>query len=123
MLLSLQHPLGRRSLITYSSLLKQLGGIVPSCESYMTFAMKDFNTENETLKVMAIYMYYHSRRRNVFALYNYSICPFLPLYVQSHSYVGISRRPMQDKSGNFSAYTAVAVSLVSHLLLVDYHQY
>ena len=69
LLLPLQHPLGKRSLFTYSSLLKQLRRIVPSCESYMAFAMNDFNTEKETLKAMAIYVYYHCRRRNVFALY------------------------------------------------------
>ena len=31
--------------------------------------MKDFNTEEETLKVIAMQVYYHSKRSNVFALY------------------------------------------------------
>ena len=122
MLLSLQHPLGRRSLITYSSLLKQLGGIVPPCESYMTFAMKDFNTENETLKVMAIYMYYHSRRRNIFALH-IAYALFFPYMCRATVMWALTVDQCKTKVAIFSGYTAVAVSLVSHLLLVDYHQY
>ena len=88
----------------------------------MTFAMKDFNTENETLKVMAIYMYYHSRRRNVFALY-IAYALFFPCMCRAIVMWALAVDQCKTKVAIFSGYTAVAVSLVSHLLLVDYHQY
>ena len=78
-------------------------------------------TEKETLKAMAIYVYYHCKRKNVFALYVPYALFSSYMYRDIVMWACINRRPMQTKVAIASGYTAVAVSLVSHLLLVGYH--